>query len=500
MATSPLPEYNALNAAASVISPQKTSLKIEYARWQSQVWDYYDRLGEYEAGVAWKANSLSRVRLLAAELQPSGQKPVPMEEGPAADAVQRLAGGIGGQAELMRQATVHLSVPGEGWMVGEVDRESSGEPQLGPDGRLLPDDERWQVYSADELRRASSKDDRGHRRFEVREDESSKSWRPIDRESVVVRFWKPHARYKWRADSPGRHAMGDLAELDAINMRILATLSSRLAMNGILAYDKKRAGYGDAPSPQEGGTDPFADMFVTVASKAMKDPMSPEALLPIPVGFNIDDPADVDFRTLIQLIRTSDAVDDKLLNMRESAIKKLASTLDMPAEVLLGMSGLNHWGQWQIEESGIKIHIAPMAELLCYSLTTGFLVPTLKAGNHSLRGPNGGRLIVWYDPSEIEQRPDKSDKATTLNDRLVVSDRAARREAGFDEEDAPTQDEFDFMVARRQALSGTGAAAPTQPQDTDATGPPDTDGQTPDEAEPVEPDMPASLALRNGRH
>jgi hypothetical protein len=481
--SSPLPPYNNMTASASVLSASNTKLKIEYEKWQDELWDYWERLGEYEAGVSWKANSMSRVRLLAAEQQPSGQEPIPIETGPAADAVERLAGGIGGQSQLMGQATIHLSVPGEGWLVGQVDRDG-GEPQMGADGQMMPDDELWDVYSADQLRRSRSKDERGNDVFEILTDEGN-AWKQIGPDSVVVRFLVPHPRFKFRADSPGRHAMGDLARLDAINKRIISTLWSRLAMNGFLLYDKQRLGMGDKPPPQNGGkaTDPFGDLMVGAASKAIRDPLSPESLLPIPVGYNIEDPTDVDPKMLIQLIKTFDGVDPKLIDLQDSAIRKLATTMDMPAEILLGMSGLNHWGAWQIEESGIKIHIAPDAEKICFSLTKGFLVPTLKAGGHELRGPNGGRIIVWYDPSEIVQRPDKSDKAVVLNDRGIINDTATRREGGFDETDAPTQAELDFMIQRRQALAGTSTSPDTVVDDRSL---PDTDRDTVEEAEPDE--------------
>lgn len=506
-----LPAYNPLNAAATVIAPKK-NLNPTYDAWQDQLWDYYDRLGELESGVTWRSNAMSRVRLLAAEVQPSGGEPVPIEEGPAAEAVQRLAGGIGGQSQLLKAATIQLSVPGEGWLVGEVDR-STGEPQLSDRGELRPDDEMWSVKSADELRVSTRTGPNGNKVFEIRQGDNKTDWRSIDENSLVVRFWDPHPRYGWKADSAARHAMSDLAELDAVNKRIMAQIMSRLASNGILLYDKERL---SVPAPDQNDSndkvDPFARMLVDVASRAIKDPTSPEALIPIPIGHQLQDLRDVDVRSLLQHITLSDLVDDKLLNLRESAIKKLASSLDMPAEILLGMSGMNHWGAWQIEESGIKIHIAPVAELICYSLTTGFLVPTLKAGQHELRGPNGGRIIVWYDPSEITQRPDNSRNAIALADRLWLSSKAAVREAGFDVQDMPSQEELDEMVGLLQARGITLGGAPTLADDEnearggadDAPGGldiPDTmDDERPDDdlGLPGEGALPEAAALMNG--
>jgi hypothetical protein len=81
------------------------------------------------------------------------------------------------------------------------------------------------------------------------------------------------------------------------------------------------------------------------------------------------------------------------------------------------------------------------------------------------------------------QRPDKSDKAVVLNDRGIINDTATRREGGFDETDAPTQAELDFMIQRRQALAGTSTSPDTVVDDRSL---PDTDRDTVEEAEPDE--------------
>ena len=40
-------------------------------------------------------------------------------QGTPADLLERFAGGMGGQSEILRRLTVQLAVPGEGWLVGE---------------------------------------------------------------------------------------------------------------------------------------------------------------------------------------------------------------------------------------------------------------------------------------------------------------------------------------------------------------------------------------------
>jgi hypothetical protein len=108
--------------------------------------------------------------------------------------------------------------------------------------------------------------------------------------------------------------------------------------------------------------------------------------------------------------------------------------VNIPAEVLLGMGDVNHWGAWQIEEGALKTTIAPDAELIANAVATAYLQPRLAAGGEQ----DVGRFVVWYDMSELTQRPDRSDDAVLLYDRQELSGDALRRETGFDEADKPT--------------------------------------------------------------
>jgi len=439
----PLPEFNPLTASARVLKPIRR-LTPTYTTWQEEVWDYFDRLGEFESGVDWLAKTMSRVRLLAAEVSPGGDEPQVIESGPAAEAIERLAGGTAGQAQLTKEFTLHLSVPGEGWLLGEAPEGSAGG---------LTGEETWSVKSADELRVSRARID-GQATYEVREGDSSTAWRPVSPNSLVVRVWDPHPRFGWQADSAARHARGSMLKLDLINKRIIATILSRLASNGILLYDKTRLSLpASSDTPEDGqATDPFAQTLVDVAARGIKDPTSPEATIPIPIGFELQgELQNVRPELLLRHITFASEVDDKLVGQRESAIRELATSLDMPAEVMLGLGAVNHWSAWQIEESGLKIHVSPKAELICYSLTTGYMIPTLKAMGANLTGPNGGKIIVWYDPSEVTARPDKSANVVLAYDRLEANGDALRRETGLDDGDKPDPAELRAMILKKQA-------------------------------------------------
>lgn len=454
-----------LVASASVLSPTKRN-DPNYDTVQGQLWDYYARLEEFSAAVSWKGNALSRVRLIAAEYIPGESEPKPITEGPAADAVARLAGGIGGQSQLMRLMGVHYNVPGEGWLVGS---EEDGE-------------EIWSVYSADELRVNNGV-------YQLKVGESTRSWEALGSDVMVVRFWRPDERYSYRARSIASHALGAMAELDLINKRIIAETVSRLASNGILLYDQDRLSFSQLPNPDgTDGQDPFAVILAEVGSRGIKDAQSAEAALKLPIGVRLGEATDVKLSDVMHVLDLSNPIDDKLIPQRESAIRRLATALDLPSDVLLGVSGMNHWGAAQVEESGIKLHIAPDAETICHALTKGYLTPVLRAegqrsGEDLTTGPNGGRIVVWYDPSEIVMRPDRSEHAMQAYDRMEINGKAYRRETGLAESDAPTQAELDAMtdlLVRRASATGAQVSESLGVDGEDGTESVETDLDTPD--------------------
>lgn len=497
--TSPLPAFNTLTASASIVPPVRR-LAPKYETWQTQLWDYYDRIGEYEDGVQWLAKTMSRVRLCAAEVVPGGDEPMRIDTGPAAEAVERLAGGTAGQSQMLKETTVHLSVPGECWLVGE-----KGIPQERQDAEGLTTDEQWSVRSAEEIRPSPRRDSQGRATYDVTDENMLGQWRPISGDSIVVRLWDPHPRRGWEADSAGRHAMGALLKLDLINKRILATIASRLAGNGFLLYDMGRLSVPTNNGPTEDGEenpDPFAEQIVTVGSQAMADPISSSALIPIPIGVDIGDGENFNPDLLMRHLTFDNPLDQKLLELREDAIKEAARSLDIPVDVMLGLSDVNHWTSWQIEESGIKVHVAPKAETIVYGLTIGYLIPTLRAAGEPLVGPQGGRVIVWYDTSEITQRPDRSANIIAAYDRYEVNGDTLRREIGADDADKPTKSQLVDMIQKKIAQNpltapsilaalgagpapaaspaeGEGDEEPPEEEDRPADGPPDTREEPP---------------------
>lgn len=443
----------ALTAAVQSLHAGRGIITPRYDRWQDEAWAYWQELGELYYGVRWLSEMLSRVRLVAATPPDpgSGDEPAVVEgKSTPTELISRFAGGIGGQSEILRRLTVQLAVPGEGWLVGEPSDNDDDE---------TPD--RWSVRSADEIRLAARKRSSAGRRagsailnargedraIEVVDEDQPPAgqirWRLLADTAMVNRIWNPHDRYYAHADSPVRHALACCRKLQLANRYIQAQFMSRLASAGVFVLPDTI----DFPVSEqfEGQPDAVIKEWLLTAETAIQNPGSAAAIVPILMQL----PPDVIDK--LQHIDFTTAFDEKALEKREAAARELAVTLDLPPEVLLGMGDTNHWTGWQIEESALKTHVAPRIEAICQAFTDGWYRPMLKEAGEDPKG-----FVVWYDPSEIVVRPDKSEKAVVAYDRGEASGDALRRESGLDDADKPEGDDLEEWALKQLVLGKGG--------------------------------------------
>jgi len=436
-----------LTAAAQALYGTELQRPLVYERWQDEVWDFYEGLGEFNYGVEWFSEALSRVRLTAARVVPGGDEPEVIDSGPASEIISQFMGGTDGQAQLLRSLGVQLSVPGDTYFVGRevtaADVESGALLDAEPDefGRI------WTVQPINTMRRSRRNVrtllNRQARGWEIQVDEAR--WVQLPSESLVCRIWDRNEHYPWRANSPARSALPIMREIDMYNRYIIATLVSRVALNGMLLIPNEVM-LPSNPAYEE-SVDPFVAELIDIMRAAIKNPGSPASAAPLPLRI----PAE--FIDSFKHLTFATPLDKEIFEHREQALRRLATTLNLPAEIITGMGDVNHWSSWQLTEDAIKIHISPKVEIVTRALTIGFLHPVLRALDKEIRDQDGARIIVWYDTSELTQRPDRSQAAIQLRQMLVITDAATRRETGFDEADAPTDDELERMILMQLAVN-----------------------------------------------
>lgn len=411
-----------LTAATKALdSYDEMSLTITPTEPQREAWNYYHALGEVNYGIgSWLANAISRCRLIAATRSPTSDDPTPVVDGPAAQIMGMLGGGAGGQATILKRMTVQVSVPGESFLVTEqVDGLQS-----------------TYAYSNTELRITG----RGPLRYQINDQRNH--WRTLSDDSLVSRVWWPDDEINWMSSSPVLGALPIMREVDMYNRYIMAILLSRVVNNGILLIPTEVA-LPSLPAFKD-AADPFMAQLIDAGQKAIKNPGTAGSAFPMPLKV----PAQ--FIEHFKHLTFATEMGLKVLEDRDKALVRLANSLNMPSEVLTGMGAVNHWGQWQLEESAVKIHIAPVIEVIVEGLTQTYLRPMLKAAGSPLVDKAGDPFVVWYDYSALIQQPDRSGEAFQLHDKGLLSNEALVRETGFDEDDMPK--ETQGMKLEDQAL------------------------------------------------
>lgn len=437
--------------AAATLVRQETLRSISKRKdWQVQAWEMYDEIGELHSATGWLAHSLSRCKLYVAELPEDRTEgdPVPTTNADARQPLDELFGGPSGHPSMLSRFAIHLTVPGESYLIGlDLDAPDANAPTappadetptpLGPDGQPVADapevNRRWLVASTEEF---DTKDGK----TTVRLPDSDRAVTVDVEQSMVIRLWRPHARKAWDADSPTRACLGALRELVTASAKINADLESRLAGAGMLIMPASasvaRQSTGDATDATAGEPENLVDDpdYATLI-EAMVTPISDRdsASAVVPILVRVDDQS-VD---KVRHISFATNLDGKVLELRESAIKRLALGLDVPPEVLLGMTDANHWTGWQIEESAVKLSVEPLLTLIVNALTVNYLRPALRL----LGITDPDRYVIWYDVSELVLRPNRFEQAYKLWQEGLVGAAAVLREGGFGEDDVPSSAE-----------------------------------------------------------
>jgi hypothetical protein len=450
-ATKRIPNTNSLVAAAQVMTAPNMAIKratiVHPQGWHHDAWGYYDIIGELRFGMSWISNAMSRVNLAVARppigagdepalISPDDEDISPSQRR-ALEIIATIADGPAGQGQLLGSFGLHLSLAGIAWLVVE--------PPL--DDPIADQFAEWRVLATDEIREQQGE-------IEIRV--SEREWRPLHPNALVVKVWRRHPRHSWLPDAPTRAVLPVLREIDLLQKHVLASAQSRLAGAGLLAIPSEAVfppGQGPQSSQQydpddENNTAPednFVDTLIDAMTVPINDRSSAAAVVPLVVrvpGDLVDKMKHISFAT---------PFDDRVLELMNNAIKRLALGLDIPPEILTGTGSMNHWGAWQVAEEALTLHIEPLSETVVHALTIGFLKPALAAEGYDTED-----VMVWYDTSDLRTRPDLSKSAVEAYDRNELSSAALLRELGLNADDMPDEAE-----KRERVLLSVVRGAPT---------------------------------------
>jgi hypothetical protein len=390
---------------------------------QELAWDYWGSIGEIKQSYLYLARVGSRVRLYAGYQSDQGDAPVPIGAVgnlsrslvvAARAEMARLGQGPGGQPQLIHSSLLNFLVPGECYLVG-----NNGS---------------WSIRSTSEIFFEDSDDPNRRVRIVSSRMKASTTYSYLPANAYIARIWRSHPRYTDDPDSALLGLLDDCRDLQMISRVMRASGRARLNAGLLYVADELRfqraadPGSGDEPSPD---VDPFEEELTTALSDPIGTTDSPSEVLPLIVR----GPREFakDGIVPINLARDISENDLKWFNLLRD---RIMSSLDVPTDLITGLKEVRYSNAKTISEDFLKSYIEPMIVLLCEGLTTVFLRPRLLQMGYPEEFVRN--VQVWYDPSEIVTRPDRSEDANQGHDRGVISDQSWRKAHGFSELDAPT--------------------------------------------------------------
>jgi hypothetical protein len=427
------PPSNSLVASAARIgkSGQKNFTRIaESIAWQREAWRMYHIIGEFRYSCDFIGSMLSKAELFASVKKAGKRKAV--KTGPAVEVMESLFTDDDGRAEMLRQTGIHMSVAGELYIVSYPNPDPFGES-----GDV------WEIATPSELNKVEGG------RWRV-----NNKVLDIDPEDVlVIRVWRPDPEKPWLAISPAQAVLPILGEIYGLTQHVAAQIDSRLAGAGILLVPSEMT--FPAPPPVEGQEQRVAndaEDLMRVLAEAMQASIQnredASALVPIVIK------APAEAIAAIKHLTFWTELDEHAIELRNEAIRRLALGMDIPPEVLQGLSESNHWSAWAADESTIKAHAEPLLKLVTTALAQGYLRPLLSDEN-GIAADALRSYSITADTSEMRLRPNRSKEALELYDRGELNGASLRRETGFDDDDKQTDEDRILFYLRKIASGST---------------------------------------------
>ncbi len=416
------------------LTSRESTAKLAATRqsWAATSWDYRNMIGELRFATKLLGTSVARARFYVAELRPHPDDPAELtgehhgiDPQVAADAVANfdrlpfLTNPFGFTGRLVE----NLSITGEAFI--HIDAK-----------------DRFHVRSTSEL--AATPD--GKVTIKTNPGGGTGSGRVLDpAQEEVLRCWSADPEWGDLADSPMKAALDICEDAVLAGREERAAARSRLAANGILLVP---AGLSMAMTRDgdDDGDDPADDTFMADLTEAflapVRDDGEPQAVVPIVLRGEPEDLEKVRHLT----VQRADA--ESLLGRKNAAILRLLKSLDIQPEQVEGVGGTSHWNAWVIDARAIRDQITPMAELVAGCLTAAFLRPALLALGHDEDAVD--RIAIVADTSGLAENPNRGQDARDAHAAFAISDSKLREALGFDDDDAPDDQE----VMRRLATSG----------------------------------------------
>lgn len=451
------PGRRSLIAASQPATRMRREGRQLFQPWQAEALAYYDRLGECRYPAQFHAAMLSRVRLYLGRRDESGE----IEEIEDSKGIlQRLEDPGGGHSSLLSPYGALRFVAGESFLLNTADEEDR-------DGEL------FEIVSPLELRlKPGSKDYQRVRAPGLTPEELlSADEEELDLldigEARVWRFHRRHPTYSDWADSPVRTVLTDYEELLLLKLEARSQVKSRIARAGILFLDGRlsftTAGAGEDEAEPEGTADEDAEAdelleaLIEAFIAARDDEGSAAGVAPVIA--RVENGTGLPLKDLVFHLRIHEPEDTYPASARIKEVREgIAIAIDLPKEILLGLTDANHWTAWSIDDSTWEQHGEPDAIAFCQDITDAYVRPKAEAE----KVEDWEDIVCWYDAAAVTTDPDRSKNAKDLYRDGEISGEGYRNSLGFSDDDEPSEDErrryAAFRLRDRSLLPGEEAA------------------------------------------
>lgn len=399
-------------------------------------WEWYDKIGEVHFAVNRHARVAASARLGVYVLNAEGVPGDLATNDAALEVSQLLTSPRGGQRELIHRYIQLSKVPGFMHLMRVQDTD-------GMDGLMF--------RSAEEVTVTGASDRGSKAKVEItglpRGASASAFGGPttdgysieVDPASLLGDVWNPHPRFYDAPDSALLALEAECYQLHLLSMTNQGRILSRLAMSGILYLPDSVLNISSASTvvaTHDGAAmaNPALASLIKSFVANLSDPGSARSVAPIIASGPAAD------SQAMRMIDTGGALFETDMKLREELLGRIITGLDSSRSGVTGREGMNHFSSWSEDASDMKENIRPELEQLCFVLTKFVLWPELRAAGMS--DEEMARHVIWFDMSDAESHINKADNARQLVDRAGVALKTARRAAGFNEDDRPSDEEY----------------------------------------------------------
>jgi len=297
--------------------------------WQRDAYGYYEVIGEVGYIIGMTANTVAACEIRPIEVDnevaPGGWRETGDER--VLRVWNALVGPRGGKAELYRKASMNLQIAGECFLLG-----SPMEDEFGREAGIS-----WEFISPEELKvenygRTIKRNMGGYGGQQIVD---------LDPDAhYIARLWRSDPRFSDRPDCALKHVLPICREVVVLTQVVDAIAKSRLPAGILFVPDEMSFGPYDETEDDSDNTDeidPFTQELIDHLTAPIEDRTSAASLVPLLMR------GPAEFFDKVKLIDIAKELDTLYMELRQEAIHRLATGLDVPPEIMEGKGGLNHW-------------------------------------------------------------------------------------------------------------------------------------------------------------